>query len=57
MAEGIFATCPNCQSRMKVAFIRDIEVGEDFFNQEKIGEFYEGKCSICHLKMSIRKPT
>ena len=57
MSEKIFTICPNCQSRMMLEFTRDLERGEDFFNQEKVGEEYEGKCLLCSLKMEIEKPT
>ena len=56
MPDEMFATCPNCQNRMKLEFIDYIEKCEDFFNREKTGKRYEGTCLICNLGMNIKKP-
>ena len=56
MPDEMFATCPNCQNRMKLEFIDYIEKCEDFFNREKTGKRYEGTCLICNLEMNIKKP-
>jgi len=57
MSKEIFTTCPNCQNRMRLEFVRDIEDGNaDFFNQIKVAEEYEGKCLLCSLEMRVRKP-
>ena len=54
--ETMFATCPNCSSPMKLEFTRDVTEGHHICFQTKVADIYEGKCSLCNLKMEIVKP-